>query len=285
PPSASQNKYIVIATDYASKWTEARALRNKSANAVAHFLIEDIFARHGPPKNIRSDQGTEFVNSIFKKTTEIWNARHKLSSPYHPQTNGLVERTNRTIMEKLEKLVYNCPTLWDIGLPYALFAYRISPIGHSGYTPFELLYGRAPTLTFNFNDIPDSFNWATDDISEYFKQRLLLAKESTNIQFNLQDQHIKRVERENNKRSETQSFTIGTQVLIKNRKQNKLQPAWIGPFTIASVGQKGSYTLKTPTEKLININQIDLKEYIPISSKRECYPASFIPQDISIHLK
>ena len=98
------NKYIVVATDYLTKWVEARALPNKTASMVAGFLYEDIICRHGAPRELLSDQGKEFTNILVDQICEIFGTRHKVTTPYHHQTNGLTERFNRTLITTLGKL-------------------------------------------------------------------------------------------------------------------------------------------------------------------------------------
>ena len=107
-----KNKYIVVAIEHFTRWSEARPLKTADANSVAEFIYEEIICRHGPPKIIQSDQGTHFVNKVIKQLTEKFRIKHSLSSPYHPQTNGLVERFNQTLCEGIAKVAENIDD-WD----------------------------------------------------------------------------------------------------------------------------------------------------------------------------
>jgi hypothetical protein len=102
PESEKGNKYIITATDYFSKWPEAAALPDKTAIGVANFLLS-LFCRHGWPEIVQSDQGREFVNKVSKCLFELTGVEHRISSAYHPQTNGLDERTNQTLVHTLIK--------------------------------------------------------------------------------------------------------------------------------------------------------------------------------------
>ena len=80
--------------DYLTKWPEARAISEATAEKVAEFIYEQIICQHGCPQIILSDRETHFNNNMIKRLLEKFNINHLLSTPYHPQTNGLVERFN-----------------------------------------------------------------------------------------------------------------------------------------------------------------------------------------------
>ena len=129
-----------------TKWPEARALPNAKAASVAAFFYENIICRHGCPRELLTDQGTHFVNELIDSMCNRIGVRHRLSTPYHPQTNGLVERFNRTLCEMLAKYTYQYQQDWDIFLPSALFAYRTMRQNTTRYEPFYLTYGRDAVL-------------------------------------------------------------------------------------------------------------------------------------------
>ena len=103
PVTRNGNKYIVVATEYLTKWPEARALPDAKAASVVSFFYEDIICRHSCPRELLIDQGTHFVNALLDALCAQLGVKHRLSTAYHPQTNGLVERFNRTLCEILAK--------------------------------------------------------------------------------------------------------------------------------------------------------------------------------------
>ena len=107
PETKNGSKYIITLSDYFSKWPEADAIPSKEATCVASFLLE-IFCRHGWPKIVLSDQGREFVNQINSCLFERTGVQHCVSSAYHPQTNGLDECLNQTLVTMLKKVVDAC---------------------------------------------------------------------------------------------------------------------------------------------------------------------------------
>jgi len=99
-------------------------------------------SRVGIPREILSDQGTNFMSQLLKESYNLLNISQIQTSPYHPQTDGLAERFNRTLKAMIRKLVSKEGEDWDRLLPYVLFAYCEVPQSTTGFSPFELLYGR-----------------------------------------------------------------------------------------------------------------------------------------------
>ena len=104
PATERGNRYIIVAVDYFIRWPEAKATKTANSYDVAKFIYERIICRFGAPKVIQSDQGTHFVNDTIRQLTAKFQVKHSLSSPYHPQSNGLVERFNRSLCEGLAKI-------------------------------------------------------------------------------------------------------------------------------------------------------------------------------------
>ena len=112
PITREGNRYIVVAMDYFSRWPEVRPLKAANAETVATFIYEEIICRFGAPRILQSDRGTHFVNEVIQKLTKRFRVRHSLSSPYHPQSNGLVERFNKTLCEGIAKVAEELG-FWD----------------------------------------------------------------------------------------------------------------------------------------------------------------------------
>ena len=106
------NKYILVAVDYVSKWVEAQALPTNDARVVCNFL-KKLFSRFGIPRAIISDRGTHFNNTQFDKVLKRYGVTHRLATPYHPQTSGQVEVTNKELKRILEKTVEHHKKDWS----------------------------------------------------------------------------------------------------------------------------------------------------------------------------
>ena len=101
----TRKRYILVATNYATKWVEARALQTNFAQETAQFLYESILTRFGCPLHLVSDQGSHFLNGTIQVLTEHFLLRHTTSTTYYPQGNGQAESTNKVIVTMLQKLV------------------------------------------------------------------------------------------------------------------------------------------------------------------------------------
>ncbi|GJX30267.1 reverse transcriptase domain-containing protein [Tanacetum coccineum] len=132
----------IIPVDYLSKWVEAKALPTNDARVVVKFL-KSLFSRFGAPRAIISDRGTHFCNDKFARVMSKYGVTHRLSTPYHPQTSGQVEVTNRGLKRILERTVKENCASWSDKLDDALWAFRTAYKTPIGCTPYKLVYGKA----------------------------------------------------------------------------------------------------------------------------------------------
>ena len=123
--TTSGNKCIIAITDHFSKWSEAAAIPDKSAKSVAQFL-SSVVCRLGCMDSLTSDQGCEFINKVIDNLIDHFQTDHRITSAYHPQSNGQRECDNRTLKTALIKLVNDQANDWDQYIPGILFAYHTS---------------------------------------------------------------------------------------------------------------------------------------------------------------
>src|SRR6266498_334021 len=135
--------------DYFSRWSEAKPLKTANVNTVATFLYKEIICRFGAPRILQSDRGTHFINELIQRLTKRFKIKHSLSSPYHLQLNGLVERFNKTLCEGIAKLAEEVDQ-WDKFIQPVLFAYRTKELRISKQSSYILVYGREPTLVMDY---------------------------------------------------------------------------------------------------------------------------------------
>ena len=123
PRSKAGHRYILVLCDYATRYPEAIALRSIDAEHIAEELMK-LFSRVGVPKEILTDQGSNFTSQLLAELYRLLGVKRIRTSPYHPQTDGLVERFNQTLKGMLRKTVQEEGKDWDKMIPYLLFAYR-----------------------------------------------------------------------------------------------------------------------------------------------------------------
>lgn len=290
-PEVDGFKYVVLAIDYFSKWSEARPLRDKSAVSVARFLYDEVVCRHGCPKIQISDQGREFVNKLNDELSLLTGTTQRVTSAYHPQANGLVERQNRTIKNCLLKVLQNEVLKWPSILQGVLFAHRTAQHSSTGYSPFKLLYQREVTLPIDihFNEElsieyvnkektdndDDNGSDVFDQIS--FNKTLNQMFEMRNVMENNAIKNIKEAQKRqrysyDKKHNTGCHFKEGDKVLARNlirddRKGGWRELPWKGPYEIVTIHSGNTCILKT------EFNILKKKFHLKNLKKYNEYPA------------
>ena len=141
PASDKGHRYILTLVDYATRYPEAVPLKNIDMESVAEALL-DVYSRVGVPEEVLSDLGTQFVSECMKEVTRLLSIKRLTTTPYHPICNSLVEKFNGTLKRMLRRLCSDQPRQWHRFINSLLFAYREAPQESTGFSPFELLYGR-----------------------------------------------------------------------------------------------------------------------------------------------
>ena len=127
--------------DYATRYPEAVPLKNIETETVTKALL-DMYSPLELPEEVLSDLGTQFVSKCMEEVSRLLSIKRLTTTTYHSICNGLVERFNDTLKKTLRRLCYEQPRQWHRFVNPLLFAYREAPLDATGFSPFELLYGR-----------------------------------------------------------------------------------------------------------------------------------------------
>ncbi|CAF1525917.1 unnamed protein product [Rotaria sp. Silwood1] len=166
PRTPRENQYVLIITDYFTRYITALALPNCTAETAARALFDDFFCKFGIPSVILSDRGTHFQNKLMENLQNLIGYNHIYSTPYHPQTNGIAERFNATFVTQISKLQNAQHNNWDEYLQAVVFAYNTGVHKSTKFSPYELLYGRTARLPIHIQ--PKEFTFLKP--SDYFEQ-------------------------------------------------------------------------------------------------------------------
>eukprot|EP00253_Pinus_taeda_P028250 PITA_28250 len=148
-PSSNQKTYILVATEYVTKWVEAEAFPRAIEGSVIQFLFH-LFVRYGLPREIITYGGPQFAGNRIAATLNNYHVQHKITTPYHPQENGQVESSNKIIETIVMKTVASHRRDWAARLPEALWAYRTTWRSITGYSPYQLVFGNQPIFPIEF---------------------------------------------------------------------------------------------------------------------------------------
>jgi hypothetical protein len=256
PPSTKGHCFVIVATDYFTKWTEAIPLKNMTHKEVIGFITERIIHRFGIPQTFTTDQGTSFVAKEVCDFVNSYGIKLPNSSPYYAQANGQAESSNKTLVKLIKKKIEDNPKKWHEVLSEALWAHRISRHGATKVTPFELVYGQEVVLPVEVNlgayriakqnDLSvDTYHALMMDNIDEVTDKRLKALEAI-------EKDKRRVARSYNKRVKAKSFQVGDLVWktilpigSKSNKFGKWSPSWEGPYKVVRVCSENSYMVES----------------------------------------
>ncbi|RCN38569.1 integrase core domain protein [Ancylostoma caninum] len=215
--SANGMKYVLVVVDQFSKWLEAYAIKDKSAKTVAEALFQKWVCEGGRwPRQIHTDQGTEFVNELIGELSKIAGINHTVTKGYNSRENGACERTIGTLQRILKKKI-EFPDFWDTMLPNAVYAYNVTPHTATGESLFFLLHGFDPVVPMN--SVPEGkvqlHHIDLDDYKAELIRGMRLIQSEVNAHAQLYRNKIKEFHDAKNKVDPRRHPKVGERVFMK----------------------------------------------------------------------
>ncbi|MCO5601183.1 hypothetical protein L7F22_055302 [Adiantum nelumboides] len=287
PRTANGKLYILVAIDYMTRWVEVQSVAKVNEKTVSKFVYTHICCRFGTPLEIVSDNGPGFRRGLLTEVCEELKISHRHSTPYYPQSNGLVEKANEIIAGIIRKMVESKPKRWDNFLDGAIWAYRTTYRDATQFTPFHLVYGQEALQPIELN-IPTikltgrqeqsndeawidrllnlvELEWKREAAYHCYKKKALQLKDKLNE--GIKDKEIKE-----------KSLVLRYNNALDNRFDAKFERRWEGPFIVKKAFTGGYYQLMdlNGKEHPRKVNGYRLKPYLS-----RILPAVFITKQVS----
>ena len=278
PKTTRGHNYLLTMLDVSTRYVHATPLRVVSAKNIVKSML-DFFSHFGMPRCIQTDGASYFVGNVFKAALNEWGIQHRVSSPYHPQTQGAVERSHQTIKSILKKYALQFDAHWDDDLPYLLFALREVPNESTGFSPSELVFAhevRGPLHVirdqlldstekrFSLFDLVSTVKVRMRRCKQLAEEQIIHSKERTKVWYD--------------KRARHREFAVGDKVLALIPLQGRpMQAKFSGPYEVIKKISPTNYIISTPdrrrAQRLCHINM--LKEFLSRDAA-EPVPVAFV---------
>lgn len=262
PKTQRGNSYIVVITDYFTKWVEAFAIPDMTARTIASALVDGFICRYGAPVSIHTDQGTQFESKLFRNICDLLDIKKTRTTPYHPASDGLVERMNRTLEKMLSARVSANHDDWDLHLQRCLLAYRSSQHSSTKETPAMMMFGHELRLPVDimFNDSRHDAQTVLDHLN--------------NLQLSLQQSYShartagaqaqKRQKDYYDAKSSSPRYAVGTFVrlhhpAVKPGRSKKFHLPWTGPHKVIEVLDDVVYRIEdcvSSKRRVVHVNRL-----------------------------
>lgn len=253
PPSNNGFNNIFVAICDLTKYSIAVPVKDLTSETTADVFIKSIILQFGFPEEVSHDGGKAFTSDLFRDLNKKLKLRDITTTPYNPRAN-IVERRNRSMSEYLKCYTQTKPHVWDELLQYATFAYNITVNTTTGYSPFELVYGRRVTLPDSLKRKSPIYNYDnySNLIKKEFTDAWLMAQEAVNkSKLNNKKYYDKKLNMINIK--------IGDKIFVKKIiRDGKFDLVWKGPFVVVEMGEKYIIYMEGKKKKSIGIDYVKL---------------------------
>jgi hypothetical protein len=256
--STNGNRYVISLTDYLSKYVISKAVSDDSATTAAEFFV-DISLQFGPPHQLQTDRGSHFTSIVFEQIAKKLGCVHTVSTPYHPQSQGVIERFNATFKQQLAKYTNEHYDDWDDYLQTVVASYNSAVHQVTQFTPFQIFHKRKPVSVFD----PARKHITIPRVNDYWNYFLQFEKiYMVQVRRNIRHQQLQTKRRFDRNRPNIQ-FVIGQQVfLIKPGMHPAFGELYDGPYTIIKQLGPQTFDVVDIYDKVKRVHSSQLKPFI-----------------------
>jgi transposase InsO family protein len=276
PLSESGNKYILVVTDHLTRWSEAYHIPDQEAKTIAETFVTQFVARFGSPRLVHTDQGRNFEARLFKEMCNLLGIKKTHTMPFRPQSNGIVERMNKTIGSLITAFISENQWTWDKDLSILMMAYRATPHETSGFTPTELMLGRQISMPIDIQvGLPPESEPQEElqylvDLRERLEDAYAIARENLKA-------GAERQKRYYDLSADHEKFQPGDLVWLLNQSRRKgrcpkLQKNWLGPMLVETRINDVTYKLRISAHDTKIVHFEKLKRYLALDVPRWMVP-------------
>ena len=245
----TEYKYILLISDYLSRWVVAVPLRDIEASTIARAFIDHFVTVHGIPESLHTDRGSQFESRLFQEVCNILQIHKTRTTPYFPQSDGLVERYNATLEAMLAKCVADHQRDWDQYLQLAMWAYRSAQHQTTGQSPSMMMTGKEMTSPIDLvMGRPKEDVGAQGETTFAFQLREKLAEVHRLARDCISGSQEKQEQYYNRKKNLNQ-YKVDDLVWVRDTRRRKgrspkLAMNWDGPYKVERVISDWLYQLK-----------------------------------------
>ena len=257
------NKYILVVSDYFSKWVEAYPMHNQTTETIAGIFVREWISRFGCPSFLHTDLGANLKSAVMKAICDLLGIIKTHTVARNPQSDGQVERFNRTVQQILAKTVEDKPFDWDLYLPFAVMAYRSSKHESTSQTPNMLVFGAENILPLEAftPDTPDKHEFSTPEYCLHLQEQLKYAHEKAFMSLHRAAKYQRRgyLPKLNPNKYKLKDSVWYWLPRCKKNQAPKLSSFWDGPYFVTKIYSDVLYLIQKSARhkpRVVHHNQI-----------------------------
>lgn len=272
--SRQGSKYVLVMVDHFSRYVVLAPLYDKSAKAVAHALVTNLFCPYSAPRVLLSDNGTEFRNNVLEEICKQFGIKQTFTVAYHPASNGLVERANRKILDVLRPVVNGFMENWEDWLPHVAASINSSVCESTGRTPYFIIYGVEKKLPYDLLSSPQN---PVNNVDDYAKCQLKVFSDTYKGVTNRLKASKTVMSSQQHRRSSPVRIKIGDSVMVKVPERNaKLAPKFVGPRLVVNKLHGHKFEILDPLLNTLEVVHCDRLKRTDVKANLDLVETAYV---------